>query len=153
MEFPVIRLTPLKRRLLYVGAFELFATLLSIPVLMLLSGASAGESWPVAIIVSTTAVLWNYIYNTGFELWEQRQQIMTRTFRVRCVHTLGFETGLFIICLPLYMVWYGVSLWKAISMEAALLFFFLLYTFFFTWAFDKLFPLEHQNPINQTKFN
>lgn len=140
--------------MLYVGVFELLAVLLSTPILMILSGSDEfGESFPVAILVSTAAVIWNYIYNTGFEHWEKRKQIMARNFRVRSIHAVGFEAGLFLICLPLYMLWYGVSLWKAISMEAALLLFFLLYTFFFTLVFDKIFTLNHQNPAHLTDVN
>ena len=133
------------RRLIYVAVFELFAILFSTIVLMMLSGGEAQDSLPVAILVSTVAVMWNYIYNTLFEMWERRSQIMARTFRIRSLHAIGFEGGLFLFCLPVYMLWYKVGLWKAISMEAALLLFFLIYTFLFTLLFDKIFTLQHQN--------
>lgn len=142
----MITLSPLKRRLLYVVVFEIFAILFSTLVLMVLSGGDAQDSLPVAIIVSTAAVAWNYIYNTGFESWERRKQIMTRTLRIRSIHALGFELGLFLFCLPTYMLWYGVGIWEAISMQIALLIFFLIYTFVFTLIFDKIFTLQHQNP-------
>lgn len=141
----MITLSPIKRRLLYVSLFELLAILLSTLLLMALSDSGANESLPVAVIVSSVAVLWNYIYNTLFEAWESRARIMERTFKIRSIHTLGFETGLFLFCLPLYMLWYDVGVWVAMYMESALLLFFLVYTFVFTWMFDQIFTLPQQS--------
>ena len=138
----MITLSPIKRRLIYVILFEITAVLFSIPVLMLLSDSDVQESLPVAIMISTTAVVWNYIFNTAFEFWEIRKQIKVRTLAVRSIHALGFEGGLVLICLPLYMLWYGVGLWTAFTMEAALLLFFLVYTFMFTLLFDQVFTLH-----------
>lgn len=139
----MITLSPLKRRLLYVTVFELIAILASTLILMLLSGGEAAQSLPVAVIVSVIAVIWNFTFNTVFESLERRWQITERTFIVRSIHALTFEGGLVVICLPLYMLWYGVGLWEAFVMEAALLLFFLLYTFVFTWVFDKIFTLSY----------
>lgn len=148
MEFQLITLSPIKRRLIYVGVFELFGILFATLVLMALSGGDAQNSLPVAIIVSSAAVTWNYIYNTLFESWECRKHIMARTIKIRCLHAIGFEGGLFLFCLPVYMLWYGVGLWQAISMQTALLVFFLVYTFVFTLLFDKVFTLPHQSQVD-----
>ena len=139
----MITLSPIKRRLVYVTIFEIIAIISSTLVLMLLSNSSAAESLPIAIMVSLAAVIWNFIYNTAFENWERRQQVTQRTLLVRSAHAIGFEGGLVLICLPLYMIWYDVGVIKAFMMEAALLFFFLVYTFFFTLGFDKVFTLPH----------
>ena len=145
----MITLSPFKRRLVYVVIFEILAIIFSTLLLMVLSGGSAQNSLPIAIIVSVVAVIWNYTYNTGFESWERRKQIMTRNLRVRCIHAIGFESGLFLFCLPVYMLWYKVGLWEATTMQTALLIFFLVYTFVFTLIFDKIFTLQHQNPREQ----
>lgn len=110
---------------------------------MALSGGDAEESLPVAVLVSTTAVIWNYMYNSLFEGWERRRQFTERTLKIRSVHALGFEGGLFVFCLPVYMLWYGVGIWQAVVMESVLLLFFLIYTFVFTLLFDKVFILQH----------
>ena len=110
---------------------------------MVLSGGEVQESLPVAVIVSTAAVVWNFIYNTLFEAWETRSQIAERTLKIRSIHAMGFEGGLFLFCLPVYMLWYGVGIWEAIVMESALLLFFLVYTFVFTLLFDQVFSLPH----------
>ena len=139
----MITLSPIKRRLVYVTIFEIIAIISSTFVLMKLSGGDAAESLPVAVMVSFAAVIWNFLYNTIFEAWERRQQVTQRTLLVRSAHAIGFEGGLVLICLPLYMIWYDVGLIKAFMMEAALLLFFLVYTFFFTLGFDKIFTLPH----------
>lgn len=145
----MITLSPLKRRLLYVTVFELLGIVFATLVLMALSGGAAQDSLPVAIIVSTAAVVWNFIYNTFFESWEARQQIKERTLKIRSAHAIGFEGGLFVFCLPVYMLWYGVGVWTALTMEAALLLFFLVYTFVFTWLFDQVFTLPHQQLVEE----
>jgi uncharacterized membrane protein len=143
-SFPLITLSPIKRRLIYVTFFEIIAILLSTIVLMLLNDSDAQESLPVAVIISSVAVIWNYIYNTAFESWEVRKQIKVRTLVIRSIHTIGFEGGLVLICLPLFVLWYDVGLWTAFMMEAALMLFFLVYTFIFTLLFDQIFTLQHQ---------
>lgn len=137
-------LTPIKRRIVYVTVFEILAILFSTFILMLLSGRDAVQSLPVAMMVSGAAVVWNFFYNSVFEAIEKRWQIHKRTLIIRAFHALGFEGGLILICLPLYMLWYDVGLWTAFTMEAALLAFFLVYTFVFTLVFDKIFPLSPQ---------
>lgn len=137
----MITLSPFKRRLVYVTVFEILAVIFSTLILMALSGSDAHDSLPVAIMVSFTAVVWNYIYNSLFEMWERRNHVMDRSIRLRCFHALGFEAGLILFCLPIYMLWYNVGVWEAFIMESILLAFFLVYTFVFTWFFDKLFTL------------
>ncbi|MGP5503507.1 PACE efflux transporter [Psychrobacter celer] len=139
----MITLSPLKRRIVYVTVFEIIAIISSTYILMMLSGSDAAESLPVAVMVSLAAVIWNFLYNTVFEAWERRRQVAARTLLIRSVHAIGFEGGLVLICLPLYMLWYDVGLVAAFMMEAALLLYFLVYTFMFTLAFDKIFTLPN----------
>ncbi len=149
MECQLITLSPIKRRLVYVTVFEILGIVFATLVLMALSGGDAQQSLPVAIIVSSAAVVWNFIYNTLFESWEARSQIQARTLKIRSIHAVGFEGGLFLFCLPVYMLWYGVGIWQALVMEAALLLFFLVYTFVFTLLFDQVFTLPHQQLMGE----
>ncbi|MBP5980210.1 MAG: PACE efflux transporter [Halomonas sp.] len=135
-------LSPIPRRITYVVFFELFAISLGTLLLTTLSGGDAHSSLPVAVASSLAAVIWNFIYNTFFERWEMRRSIKTRSFGLRIAHAAGFETGLVIILIPLFMWWYQVGPLGALKMEAALLVFFLVFTFVFTWIFDKLVNLK-----------
>lgn len=139
----MITLSPIKRRIVYVVIFEILAILFSTWILMALSQGNAEESLPVAVMVSVAAVVWNFIYNTLFESWERYKQVTVRTLWIRSMHAIGFEGGLLLICLPLYMLWYSVGIWKALTMEITLLLFFLVYTFLFTLVFDRFFTLPH----------
>ena len=139
----MITLSPIKRRVVYVILFEITAILFSTLILMLLNDNDSQDSLVVAIILSTIAVVWNYLFNTAFEWWEIRKQIKVRTLAVRIVHAIAFEGGLVLICLPLFMFWYDVGLWEAFIIEAALLLFFLVYTFTFTLIFDQIFTLHY----------
>ncbi|WP_138466601.1 PACE efflux transporter [Poseidonocella sp. HB161398] len=133
-------LEPRLRRLVYVLAFETLAILLSTLLLSALSGGPAGESLPLAGAACGIAVLWNYLFNTLFEAAERTFRLR-RGLGLRMLHAAGFETGLVLAMVPLYMAWYGVGLVTAAMMEAALLGFFLVYTFAFTWAFDAVVAL------------
>ena len=150
MGLLLITLSPLKRRLIYVVVFEGIAIILSTFILMWLSGSDALQSLPVAVMVSLAAVIWNFIYNTGFEAWERYKKIEERTVLIRSAHAIEFEGGLVLICLPLYMLWYGVGVYEAFMMEVALLLFFLVYTFVFTLIFDRIFtlPQHYDNESN-----
>jgi len=136
----MIALSPLARRIAYVTTFEILAILFATFLLSALSGGDAQTSLPVAAASSLAAVAWNFIYNTLFEAWEECKGIVKRTVVLRVAHAVGFEGGLVLILIPLFMWWYSIGPWMALKMEIALLIFFLVYTFFFTLLFDWLVP-------------
>ena len=129
------------RRIIYVIIFEFFAIVFSTVLLAALSQGDAAGSLPVAIVVSVVAVVWNFVYNTGFEALEQKLKLTERTVITRILHAIGFEGGLILAIIPIFMYWYQVGFIEAFMMEAALLVFFLVYTFVFTWVFDQVFTL------------
>ncbi|MEB6856601.1 PACE efflux transporter [Proteus cibi] len=133
-------LKPRARKLVYAITFETLAILLSTVLLAILSQSQSHNSLPVAIAVSIIALIWNYIFNSLFELIESKLKIKKRTVMVRLTHAISFELGLFFFTIPLYMWWYNVGFIKAISMEITILVFFFIYTYLFTLAFDKLCP-------------
>lgn len=133
-------LKPRPRKLVYAITFETLAILLSTVLLAILSQSQSHNSLPVAIAVSVIALIWNYIFNSFFELIESKLRIKKRTVMVRLTHAISFELGLFFFTIPLYIWWYNVGFIKAISMEVTILVFFFIYTYLFTLVFDKLCP-------------
>lgn len=133
-------LKPRSRKLVYAITFETLAILLSTVLLAILSQSQSHNSLPVAIAVSVIALIWNYIFNSFFELIESKLRIKKRTVMVRLTHAISFELGLFFFTIPLYIWWYNVGFIKAISMEVTILVFFFIYTYLFTLVFDKLCP-------------
>lgn len=140
-------LQPHLRRVVYCLVFEAIAIAVSVPLLWALGGGDPSSSVAVATLVSAIAVSWNYVFNALFEAWERRSRQASRTPLLRCAHAAMFETGLIAATVPLYMVWYEVSLWHAFTMEVSLLVFFFGYTYTFTWAFDKVFALPNASQI------
>ncbi|MCT8247914.1 PACE efflux transporter [Proteus vulgaris] len=140
-------LKPRPRKLVYAITFETLAILLSAVLLAILSQSQSNNSLPVAIAVSVIALIWNYIFNSFFELIESKLTIKKRTVIVRLTHAISFELGLFFFTIPLYMWWYNVGFIKAISMEITILVFFFIYTYLFTLAFDKLCPRVYSAEI------
>ena len=137
-----------KRRVVYVGLYELFAIVLSAMLLEWMSNAGITESLGLAIAASAVAIIWNLIFNSLFERWESNRQQQGRNLAVRILHAIGFEGGLLVFLIPLVAWWYNVSFWQALVMDLGLLIFFLIYTFVFTWVFDRVFglPTSANNP-------
>lgn len=130
----------IKRKLVYVTIYELIAVGV-VTVTLALLGHSVLNAGVASIITSVVAVSWNLVWNSLFERWESRQQRRERTIKRRVSHALGFELGLLAILVPVMAWWLDISLYHAFVLDLGLLVFFVVYTFVFTMAFDKLFGL------------
>jgi len=131
-----------KRRVVYVGLYEVIGMLIASIVLGLLSGAKAVQSGLLSVMLTSTALTVNFIYNYLFEKWERRQSARTRrTLRRRLIHAIGFQFSLVIFLIPLIAWWLEVSLLKAFLMDLVLIIFFPIFTFFYNWVFDLVFGL------------
>jgi len=130
-----------KRRIVYVGLYELVAIVLSAILLKLISNADTANSLGIAVVASAIAILWNLAFNYGFELWEKHRQHTGRSLGIRVLHAVGFEGGLVIFLVPVLAWWLEVSFIEALLLDLGLLVFFLFYTFVFNWAFDAVFGL------------
>lgn len=129
-----------RRRLVFVALYELIAVAAS-TLLFMAIGQEVGASGVMSVVASTLAIGWNVTFNHLFERWEARQSVKGRSVLRRVVHAMGFEGGLALMLIPLMAWWFDVGLWQATLMEAGLLVFFLVYTYVFNWAFDRIFGL------------
>ncbi|KKW69319.1 membrane protein [Lampropedia cohaerens] len=136
-----MKLQGIRRRIVYVGLYEAIAIAVSSLGLKMLSGRPMTDALVAAVGASVIAVIWNYIFNTLFERWEARQRVKGRNFWRRIAHAIGFEGGLIALLVPLFAWKLQVSLWEAFVMDLGLIVFFLIYTFCFTWGFDRIFGL------------
>ncbi|HEJ1072711.1 PACE efflux transporter [Serratia marcescens] len=130
-----------KRKLVYVTAYEIIGMAISALGLALLSGHAPSSTGPLAVVITTIAVSWNFIYNYVFEWWESRQASRARTLKRRILHAVGFQLTLVVYLIPLIAWWMGITLWQALLLDMALIVIIPCYTFVFNWAFDKLFGL------------
>ncbi|NGZ84481.1 PACE efflux transporter [Duganella aceris] len=131
----------LKRKVIYAVLFEMIAVALTSSLLMLMGGHDAGQAGVAAVASSAIALLWNLVYNTLFEAWEARQATRGRGWMRRAAHAAGFEGGLVVILVPLFAWWLHISLWHALVLDLGLVLFFMVYTFLFALAFDRVFGL------------
>lgn len=129
-----------KRRVFYVSLYEAIAIVLTASVLAAL-GHSPMHSLVASVGASLLAVTWNLIFNAMFEAWERRQSVKGRSIKRRIAHAIGFEGGLILSMVPFFAWWLEVSLWQAFVMDLGFITFFLIYTFVFSWCFDRVFGL------------
>lgn len=130
----------IKRKVVYVSLYEAIAIALTTTVFYLL-GYSMSDAGVASVVASVIAVLWNLVWNTGFEFWESRQIRKGRSIARRIAHAIGFEGGLVVFLVPFFAWWLQVSWWEALVLDAGLIVFFLVYTFVFSWGFDRVFGL------------
>ena len=137
----------LKRRVVYVALYEAFAIVAATLGLAGMSGNGMQDAGIVAVATSAIAIVWNLVFNTLFERWEARQTVRGRSVARRVAHAIGFEGGLTVFFVPLMAWWFGTTWLHALWMDLGLLLFFLVYTFVFSWVFDRVFGL----PISATQ--
>jgi len=105
----------------------------------------------VGVVGATVATGWNYLYNLLFDhalLWVRGG--LHKSIFMRVFHSILFEVGLLAILLP-FIAWYlSVSLIHAFWMDLSYAVFFVVYAFFFNWAYDLIFPIPHPSVTNDT---
>ena len=134
-------MSPTTRRVLQALLYEAIAIAVVGPVLSLAFDKSPTSTFGLAVVLSTMALTWNYVFNWMFERWESRQSVRGRSFARRLAHGAGFEGGLVILLLPVMSLWLDISLTTAFLANLGLLVFFFFYAIAFTWCFDRVFGL------------
>ncbi len=135
-------------RIRHAISFEILALLLVTPLGAWVFSLPITDIGIVSVASATIAMLWNYVYNLGFDHAMQRLAGTTyKTVPVRVLHAVLFEAGILIVLAP-FIAWYlGVGLWHAIVMDVSFSLFYLVYAFVFNWSYDRLFPIpEWQQP-------
>ncbi len=134
-------MTPTRRRVLQALVYEVFAIAFVGPVLGWAFDKPQVSTLLLAVVLSSIALCWNYVFNAMFEKWESRQLVKGRSLARRLAHGAGFEGGLTVLLVPVMAYWLGTSFLTAFLANLALLAFFFVYAMGFTWAFDKVFGL------------
>ncbi|MEQ1882037.1 MAG: PACE efflux transporter [Burkholderiales bacterium] len=121
--------------------YEVFAVAFVGPVLSVAFDVSPPSTLGLAIILSSTALGWSYVFNAFFERWESRQAVRGRSLARRLAHVIGLEGGLFVILTPVITLWLDISPLNAFLANLGILVFFSVYAIAFTWTFDRVFGL------------
>lgn len=126
-----------KERFMHALLFEIGGIALATPLAAWVMGASVSHVGVLAAMLATTAMLWNMVFNYGFEIVERRRQ-WQRTPKIRALHALLFETGFIAFSLPLTMWWMGIGIWEALLLDLGFFLFFLPYTYVYNWLYDTV---------------
>jgi uncharacterized membrane protein len=137
MQHNDVQRRKLPERIFHAVCFEGIATAILAPTTAWLMQRPVLEMGGLTIILATTAMIWNIIYNAGFDsLWPRHK--VPRTTKVRAAHALGFEVGFIFIGVSIVSMVLGVGLLQAFTLEIGFFIFFLPYTMFYNWAYDTL---------------
>ncbi|MCR6637073.1 PACE efflux transporter [Devosia sp.] len=129
-------------RIRHAVSFEVIGIIIATPLAAFAFHLPGGDSAVIVVASATVAMLWNYVYNLGFDHAMQRLTGGTaKTARIRVAHAVLFELGLLMIMLPLVAWYLQISIWQALVMDIALALFYMGYAFVFNWAYDRVFPL------------
>ena len=126
-----------KERVFHAVIFEVTANVIIALSLAWLMNVSVLQSGSLSVISALTATVWNFILNKLFDSLQKKHQFQ-RTFLVRAIHAVGFETGLIISLIPVAMVMLNLTVAEAFFVEIGLVLFFLPYTMLFNWLYDYL---------------
>ncbi|MBE4831152.1 PACE efflux transporter [Enterobacter cloacae complex sp. P47BA] len=126
-----------KERIFHAVIFEVTANVIIALSLAWLMNVSVLQSGSLSVISALTATVWNFVFNKLFDSLQKKHQFQ-RTFLVRAIHAVGFETGLIISLIPVAMFMLNLTIAEAFFVEIGLVLFFLPYTMLFNWLYDYL---------------
>ena len=146
---PPLRTLP--DRIRQVALFEVGGLVLITPPFVWLSGVPATDSLGLLALIALIAALWNTSYNTAFDWIEGRLTGRTadrRPMLGRCLHALGFESGLLLVSLPIIMWWTGMNWLEALIADIGLALAYVAYAFVFNLIYDRAFPIESAESVS-----
>ena len=132
-----------KDRLRYTISFEIFLMAILVPVGAAFFDKPLSDIGLLGAFLSVKAMLLNLLYNWIFDKADAKAGRVSsdRSTLGRLLHATGFEATLLITSLPVYIWWLGLSLWQALATDLTVTSFVVLYTYGFTLAYDRLFPV------------
>lgn len=122
-------------RALQAVMFEGLALLIFSPIVSLVMDKSLTHTATLTVMMATTAMLWNVIYNSLFDRVIKIKP-ENRKLGLRFLHAAVFESGLILTVVPLIAWWFQIGLIEALVLDLGLLLLFFPYTIAFNWAYD-----------------
>lgn len=131
-------------RLRYALLFEGILIVLTGIAMSLLTDRSFVDTGGLAVVLSLIALAINFIYNYAFDRYDVRHgRVPTeRSRNWRIVHAVGFEATLVVVNLPVIVWWLDWEIWQALAFDVTAMAAVVVYTYWFTLAYDRIFPIE-----------
>lgn len=123
--------------------FEIIGLFICIPIASWVLDKTLVQVGSLSIVLSLTAMFVNYVYNLVFDIALIRlgRPVNVRPPWMRAIHAILFETSLIILTLPMVAWWLDMTLWTAFLTDLSFALFFLVYAYFYNWAYDAVFPM------------
>jgi len=130
-------------RLRYALLFEGILVVLFTTTMVLLFDGDLSSMGALSVVLSLVALATNFVYNYVYDSFDVRYgRIPTeRSLQGRILHAVGFEFTLVILSVPIIVWWMAWGWWQAIAFDAAAMAAIVVYTYFFTLAYDRVFPV------------
>lgn len=130
-------------RLRYALLFEGILVVLFTTAMVLLFDRGLLFMGGLSVVLSLVALATNFIYNYIVDGIDVRHgRIPTERSRMgRILHAVGFEFTLVIVSVPIIVWWMTWGWWQAIVFDAIAMAAIVIYTYFFTLAYDRIFPV------------
>ncbi|WP_271274129.1 PACE efflux transporter [Aliamphritea hakodatensis] len=127
----------MKERIIHMILFEAIALAMFVPLAMLATGNGAGSMTALSVMLSLIAMVWNFIYNWGFDCCFGDERL-ARTFAMRLAHGAGFELGMIVTSFPIIMWMLNLDFLTVLLMDIGAVTFFFFYAIIFNWAYDLI---------------
>ena len=115
--------------------FELGAILIGMLVIELIP--HEGQPLLLMILISLTAVIWNFIFNWIFDKLVSGDRL-ARGSVIRTIHAVLFEGLLLVATVPMIMYMMSISLWMAFITDISMTLIILVYTYVYNWVYDRV---------------
>ena len=137
-------------RLRYTCIFESLLVIILAPVGALVFERHVFDIGLLSLVLSLKAMVLNLVYNGLYDLIDVRAgRVPTeRSVLGRVMHAVGFEVFLVLTSLPIVIWWLGLTLWQALLTDVVATSFVVVYTFFFTWGYDLLYPIRQNTDVS-----
>jgi len=134
-------------RIRHTIGFEVIGLIAFAPLASLVFGYELHQMGIVGAVAALIAATWNYIYNILFDRAMLRfTGQLKKSTAIRVLHAILFEGGLLIVFLP-SVAWYlKIGLLYAFIMDIAVAGYYMVYAFFYNWAYDAIFPIPNATP-------
>jgi uncharacterized membrane protein len=123
--------------------FEIIGLLVCTPLAAWILDKGIAQIGSLSIVLSLTAMCVNYVYNLAFDITLVRigRPVNVRPPWLRAMHAILFEGSLIVLTVPMVAWWLDMTLLAAFFTDIGFTVFFLIYAFFYNWAYDALFPM------------
>lgn len=138
-----------KDRVTHMLLFEAIALAIFVPLAMLVTKEGAAVMTGLSLGLSLIAMVWNFLYNWGFDLIFGHDRI-NRSWTMRLFHGAGFELGMIATSFPILMLVLQRDFLTILLMDIGAVIFFFVYALVFNWAYDVIRHARRpaENPAN-----